>query len=55
MSLPAMSFGDASVERAVHGEVGGAPEGCKQHGCVWAQLKKWLGWHWEGNFCLFWG
>jgi len=25
-----------------------APEGCKQHGCVWACPQKQLGWPWEG-------
>jgi len=35
MSLPAMSFGDRFCFR---GRWVGAPEGCKQHGRVWARL-----------------
>ena len=33
----------------------GAPEGCIQHGCIWARPQKRLGWHWEGHFYILFG
>lgn len=33
------------------GEWVGSPEGWTQHGCVWAQLEKGLGWHWMDLLC----
>jgi len=46
-----LEIGSASAERAGWGRWVGAPNGCRQHGRLWAPLWKRLGWLWVGHCC----
>ena len=46
-----LRIGSAEQKGRDMGRWVGAPEGCKQHGRLWAQLWIPIGWHWVGRFC----
>jgi len=47
-----LQIGSASAERAGRRKWVGAPEGCRQHSHLWAQLEKCFGWLWVGNYTV---